>query len=110
MKTEQADAVWLDVHHEFSFAELEQFSGLSEAELRELVDYGVLAPVDPRRPEWTFSGEIVVTMQVAGRLRDDLELDPQALALALTLMGRIRELEAQLRELRAQLPRRSGGA
>lgn len=107
MKPEQADAVWLDASHECSFAELVQFSRLSEAELRELVDYGVLTPTDPQGAEWTFGGDIVVTMQAAGRLRDDLELDPQALALALTLMNRIRGLEAQLRSLRAQLPRRS---
>ncbi len=107
MKPEQADAVWLDAHHEFTFAELVQFSRLSEAELRELVDYGVLTPTDPHGAEWTFGGDIVVTMQAAGRLRDDLELDPQALALALTLIGRIRELEAELRSLRAQLPRGS---
>lgn len=33
--------------------------------------------------------------------------DADALALALTLFNRIRELEAQLRKLQAQLPRRS---
>jgi chaperone modulatory protein CbpM len=106
MKPEQADAVWLDAQQEFSLAELVQCSGLSEAELRELVDYGVLAPTDPREAAWTFSGDLVLTVQAAGRLRDDLELDPQALALALTLINRIRELEAQLRSLRAQFPRR----
>ena len=107
MKPEQTDAVFVDAQQEFSLAELVQCSGLSEAELRELVDYGVLAPTDPHEAAWTFSGDFVVTVQAAGRLRDDLELDPQALALALTLINRIRALEAQLRSLRAQLPRRS---
>ena len=107
MKPEQAEAVWLDAHHEFSFTELVHCSGLAEAELCELVDYGALTPTDPQGAEWTFSGDIVVTLQAAGRLREELELDVHALALALKLIGRIRELEAQLRDLKAQLPRRS---
>jgi chaperone modulatory protein CbpM len=106
MQPGQTDAVWLDADHEFSIAELIQCSGLSEAELRELVDYGALVPNNPQGAEWTFSGDILVTVQAAGRLRADLELDPQALSLALTLINRIRDLEAQLRDLRARLPRR----
>ena len=106
MQAEQTDAVWLDARHEFSLAELVQCSGLSEAELRELVDYGALVPNNPQGAQWTFSGDIVVAVQTAGRLRADLELDVQALALAFTLMQRIRELEAQIGELRAQFPRR----
>lgn len=106
MQPEPTDAVWLDQRLEFSFAELVQCSGLSEGELRELVDYGALTPTDPQGAEWTFGADIVVTMRAAGRLRDDLELDPQALALVLTLMGRIRDLETQVCALRAQLPRR----
>jgi chaperone modulatory protein CbpM len=107
MELQQTDAVWLDDRLEFSFAELVHCSGLSEAELRELVDYGALVPVNPQEAEWTFSGDIVVTLRAAGRLCADLELDAQALALALRLFQRIRELEAQLGSLRAQLPRRS---
>jgi chaperone modulatory protein CbpM len=106
MHIEPSDAVWLDALHEYSITELAQCSGLSEGELRELVDYGAVAPLDPDAAQWAFSGEIVVTVQTAGRLRADLELDPQALALALTLIRRIHELEAQLGDLRAQLPRR----
>lgn len=107
MKLEQADAMWLDAQCECSFAELVRLSGLSETELRELVDYGALAPTNPQEAEWTFSGDFVVTVRAAGRLRDDLELDTQTLALTLTLIQRIRELEAQIGNLRAQLPRRS---
>jgi chaperone modulatory protein CbpM len=108
MQIEQTEAVWLDARHEFSIAELVHCSGLTEAELRELVDYGALAPKDPQATAWTFSGDILVAVQTAGRLRADLELEPQALALALALIKRIRELEAQLGELRAQLPHRQG--
>ncbi len=106
MELQQTDAVWLDADCECSFAELVQLSGLSEAELRELVDYGALAPNNPQDAEWTFSGDSVVTVQAAGRLRDDLELDAQTLALTLALINRIRELEAQLSDLQAQAPRR----
>jgi chaperone modulatory protein CbpM len=106
MQPEQTDAVWLDAQHEYSIAELERCSGLSQAELRELVDYGALVPNNPQGAQWTFSGDIVLTVQTAGRLHADLELEPQALALALTLIRRIRELEAQIGDLRAQLPRR----
>ncbi len=106
MQLEPIDDAWLDARHAVSITELVQCSGLSEAELRELVDYGALAPTNPQDSEWRFSGDIVLTVQAAGRLRADLELEPQALALALTLIARIRELEAQLGELRAQLPHR----
>lgn len=105
METEHTDAVWVDEHLKLSCAELARYCGLSEAELRELVDYGALMPCDMRDAEWTFSGDIAVTVRAAARLRDDLELDAQALALTLTLINRIRKLEAQLRSLRAQLPR-----
>jgi hypothetical protein len=40
------------------------------------------------------------------RLREDLELDAPAVALALKLLSRIHELEGQLREVQAQLPQR----
>lgn len=106
MKLEQADVMWLDARCECSIVELARLSGLSEAELRELVDYGALEPINPHEAEWTFSGDIVLSVRAAGRLRDDLELDAQTLALTLTLIKRIRELEAELGDLRARLPRR----
>jgi hypothetical protein len=106
MELEQTDATWLDDRLELSFSELARLSGLTEAELRELVGYGALAPTNPTEAEWTFSGEFVVAMRTAGRLRADLELEPQAIALALALIERVRELEAQLSDLRARLPRR----
>jgi chaperone modulatory protein CbpM len=96
---------WLDAHFEVSFEELTRLSGLPEGELRELVEYGVLAPNDPGRAQWTFSGECVVTARAARRLRESFELEPEALSLVLGFLQRIRALEEELRALRAQLPR-----
>ncbi|MBC7415273.1 MAG: hypothetical protein H7327_10100, partial [Herminiimonas sp.] len=50
----------------------------------------------------------VVTATTARRLRDDFELDRNGVSLALTLMQRIEDLEAQLGELRAKVA--PGGA
>lgn len=107
MNSERAEALWLDEHQEISFSELADSSGLSDEELRELVDFGALVPTDLRSVQWTFSGDCVIAVRTACRLRNDFELDPHALALTLKFIVRIRELEAQLRDLRAQLPHRS---
>jgi chaperone modulatory protein CbpM len=104
MKVELTEVLWLDAQQELSLADLAALSGLSEAELRDLVDYGVIAPVDSRAEPPVFRGDCVVIARTACRLRTDFELDAPGLALALTLLGRIRDLEARLRELSAQSP------
>ncbi|HKB74731.1 MAG TPA: chaperone modulator CbpM [Burkholderiales bacterium] len=104
MKIEQA--TWLHQHYEFSLEELCELSGLSEAELRELVDHGVLAPIDSDARHWTFSADRLVVARSAFRLRRDFELDPHGVALAVALLERVRDLEEELRDLRAKLPRR----
>jgi len=104
MKIEQA--TWLNEHYEFSLEELCELSGLSEAELRELVDHGVLAPIEPGARAWTFRADRLVVARSAHRLRKELELDPHGVALVVTLLERVRGLEAELRDLQAKLPRR----
>jgi chaperone modulatory protein CbpM len=104
MKVELTEVLWLDEQQELSLPELAGLSGLSETELRELVDYGVLAPADPAAEPPLFRTDCLVTARIACRLRGDFELDAPGLALALTLLGRIHDLEAQLCELSAQLP------
>lgn len=105
MKTESPEAPWPNEHREFSLEELCELSGLSETELRDLVDWGVLAPAEPGAPRWTFSAERLIVARSAFRLRKDFELDTHGVALAVTLLERIRDLEAELRDLRARLPR-----
>ena len=105
MKAEHTEAVWLTEENEFSFAELAELSGLSETELRELVDYGAVTPIDPDSSPWVFTGKCLLTVRTACRLRIGFDLEPHGVALMVSLLDRIHELEAQLGSLRAQLPR-----
>lgn len=105
MNIELTEATWLEDAGEISLAELARLSGLEEARLRELVDYGALAPVDPAAASWTFSAECVVTARTACRLLNDFELEPHGLVVVLTLLERIRGLESELNRLRARMPR-----
>ena len=102
MPTDLRDVLWLSQSQTVSIAELAALAGLTEAEVRDLVDNGAVAPVNPQDASWIFSADCVVTMRRASRLRNDLELDPHALALALTLLEQIHALESELSQLRAR--------
>jgi len=104
VKPEPSDALWLSERREFSLAEFVELSGLTEKELRELVDYGALEPVNLQAEQWIFSAERVIAARTACRLRHDFDLDLHGLALILIYLDRIHDLEAQLQDLRAKLP------
>ena len=101
----EREAVSLTETCEFTIAELAEISGLAEEELRELVEYGAIAPLDPSASQWRFAGHCVVTMRTASRLRSDFELEPHGVALVISLLDRIGALEAELGRLQARLPR-----
>lgn len=104
MKAELTDAQWLHEQTEVSFEELAELSGLSPELLRELVDYGALVPIDVQSTRWSFTSDCVVTVRTVSRLRQDFDLDANALSVALNLVERIYGLEAQLQNLRSQFP------
>ena len=122
MKVEFTDAQWLSERAEISVEELAELSGLSPELLCELVEYGALVPITAQAPineqgpldaqgstdaqsaQWSFSAECVVAVQTVGRLREDFDLDANALSVALTLIERVHRLEAQLQDLRSQFP------
>ena len=104
MQSETYHALWLDRSQLVSISDLVDLSGLTESEVQELVEFGALVPVNFEDIPWSFSADCVVTVRKASRLRDDLELDAHAVALALTLLEQIRTLEAELARLRAQQP------
>ena len=102
MNVEIVEAVTLD---EKGFVTLDQLALAAELpveELRELVDDGALAPVDPAATSWTFTASWVVVARTAGRLRRDFELDAHSLSVVLRYVQRVEALEAELRALRAR--------
>jgi len=105
VKVEITETVWLDDRGSVTLVELAECSGLTEPELRELVEFGALEPLDAESPQWSFGSSCIVAARAASRLRNDFELDTPALAVALSLLERVRELEAEVQRMRARLPR-----
>lgn len=105
MPTDAGDSAWLSEAREWSMSELLDLSGLPASALQELIDYGALTPLHGEAASCVFASHSVLTVRTASRLRQGLELEPHGLALAVALLGRIRDLEAQLEQVRAQLPR-----
>jgi chaperone modulatory protein CbpM len=87
------------------FAEFESASGLTRAEIVELVEFGVFAPAGAAVEDWAFPESALAPARVAARLRDDFELAPPGLALLLAYRERMLELEQRVRELECRLPR-----
>lgn len=104
MQIESHNVLWLDATQPVSINDLVELSGLAEDEVCELVFAGALVPSNYPETPWTFSGDCVLTVRKASRLRDDLELDGHALALTLRLLEQVRSLEVELVRLRAQQP------
>ena len=77
-------------------ADVVSMSGVTEANLRGLVDHGVLAPVAPEAETWAFDSRCVPMLQRAEQLRRDLALDAHAFALAVMFLDRITALEGAL--------------
>jgi len=108
MKIEVCEALHVDERGQVTFAQLVEYSGLQEGELRELVAYGALAPLDLHAASWSFTASALAIARSAARLKHDFELDANATSLALTYLERIRALEDELRALRAGAAARGG--
>ena len=104
MKSEHTEAVWLTEDTQFSLAQLAELAGIPESEVRELVDYGAVTPVDLESSPWIFNGKCLLTIRTASRLRVSFDLEPHGVALIVSLLERIHDLETELGSLRAQFP------
>lgn len=85
--------------------ELESVSGLTRAEIVELVEYGVFAPQGERPEDWRFPEAALSLAREAARLRAAFDLGAPGLALLIAYRERLAELERRIRELECRLPR-----
>jgi len=104
MNSNPSEVVWLNESTTFSLLHLAEASGLSNEELQSLMDSGALPPVAMEQGGPAFEARYVVVARTARRLRDDFELDPAGLALAMHLLARMDAMERELERLRARLP------
>lgn len=93
-----------DAESPVDLAELLAASGLAEAEVLELVEFGVLE-TRGSVSGWSFQARVVHQARRAATLRDTFGLNTPGMALALTYLERIEALEQRLRELQCLLPR-----
>ena len=96
MNSAQGDSV--------GFRELAAACAVSLADLRELMDYGALAPLQPPPTEPVFATSYVEPLRLAGIARRDYDLDLFVVVILMDYLQRIAQLESQLCTLKAQRP------
>ncbi|MBA4328093.1 MAG: hypothetical protein C0428_07685 [Polaromonas sp.] len=91
---------WLDPRQTVNLSELALVSGMSTAELDELVGYGALIPLESAQPAQVFSAECARPLSRACKLRTEFHLDIFTVVLLLGYLIRIEVLERQARNRR----------
>lgn len=94
---EQQPVLLLDEAQEITLAELTRTCRVHTEWVMELVEEGVLEPLQPGAPQWRFAATSIVRVEKARRLQRDLGVNLPGVALALQLLERIDALEARLR-------------
>ena len=82
---------------EMSLAQLCRACELSEAQIVELVEEGVIDPRGNKPSNWRFQGVSLRRIRFARNLQRDLSVNTPGAALALDLLEELEELRARLR-------------
>ncbi|HHO68024.1 MAG TPA: MerR family transcriptional regulator [Gammaproteobacteria bacterium] len=90
---------WLGDDCRLTLAQLCRLTRLSAEELIEMVEAGVLDPLGGQPTEWRFGAPAVRRVQVAMRLRRDLQVNLAGSAMVLDLLDELRALRERLRVL-----------
>ena len=98
-KTKLLHGDLLDEDVEMTLAQLCRACELSEAQIIELVEQGVIDPLGPEPAEWRFVSVSLRRVRITRNLQRDLGVNAPGAALALELLEEIEELRARLRRL-----------
>jgi chaperone modulatory protein CbpM len=96
MKLHVSESIWLNDAEACSAEQLADASGLAIDEVIDLIECGIIEPVNKSAEPQEFRLRTIATVKTARRLRDDFQLDRYGVALALTLLQRIDELESRI--------------
>lgn len=103
MTAELTEVTWLEARGDYTLHELVALSGLPREVIDELVACGALpstidnGPAEPAEAlAFRFAAESIVLARAACRLRQHFELETAGLAVAVSLLRRVRALEARL--------------
>ena len=110
MTHERIEAVWIEEQRVLSLDELDERWGLAPSQLQAFVELGILEPDTADDGRLAFTLETVAIARTACRLQQELDLEPHAVGVVLSLLDRMRELEKEVAALRAHLAAGSGPA
>lgn len=89
----------------FTITEICIQTGIHEDELPEIVELGIVKPVQMDSGDWLFDDSAIVIIQRAVRLYHELEIDWPGIAFALNLLDENERLQQENISLRRQLAR-----
>ena len=92
MIIESSEVLWLESRTDYTIHEVVEMSGLPQSVLDELIACGAL----PVTEGPCFEAEGIVLARAAWRLREHFEIEHEGLAVAVSLLRRVRQLEARL--------------
>ncbi|SED33585.1 chaperone modulator CbpM [Pseudomonas migulae] len=90
---------------QLDMAEFCEATELSDVYVIEIVEHGILEPQGKQPKDWRFTDYELVLAKRAAKLRHDLELEWEGVALALDLLEEVRQLRAENRMLKQRLAR-----
>ena len=86
----------IDERTTFTLAELCRACSVEGEYIEAMIEHGILEPLSERRPHYAFSAASLRRTRVTVSLQRDLGVNLPGAALALDLLERIAELDAQL--------------